>query len=122
MLNFRESAVKRSCGRKKKSAGRGGNGVRLTGRSDERTRASNSRSLRGVQTVQSGLECRRLEDVGSAAREGFARSGGACQPIILIERAENRRGNDTESSWSRVPRRSRIDGKIACRLRDIGSQ
>ena len=57
---------------------------------------SSSRSLRGVQTVESGLECTRLEDVGSAASEGLARSGGACQPIIVMERAENRQGNDTE--------------------------
>ncbi len=82
---------------------------------------SSSRSLRGVETVESGLECTRLEDVGSAASEGFARSGGACQPIIVMERAENRQGNDAESSWNRVPRRSKIDGKIARRLRDIGS-
>ena len=32
-----------------------------------RTHVSSSRSLRGVQTVETGLECRRLEDVGSAA-------------------------------------------------------
>ena len=34
-----------------------------------RTHVSSSRSLRGVQTAGSGLECRRLEDVGSAASE-----------------------------------------------------
>ncbi len=81
-----------------------------------------SRSVRSVQTVESGLECTRLEDVGSAASEGFTWSGGACQPIIVMERAENQQGNDTESSWNRVPQRSRINGKIAHRLRDIGSQ
>ena len=42
-----------------------------------RTYVSSSRSLYGVQTVEIGLACRRLEDVGSAASEGFARSGGA---------------------------------------------
>ncbi len=87
-----------------------------------RTHVSSPRSVRVVQTVESGLEYRRLEDVGSAASEGFGRSDGACQPIIVMERAKNQHGNDTESSWNRVPRRSRIDGKIARRLRDIGSQ
>ena len=79
-------------------------------------------ALRGAETVERGRESRRLQDGGSPASEGFARSGNACQPIIVMERAENRQGNDAESSWNRVPRRSKIDGKIARRLRDIGSQ
>ena len=65
---------------------------------------SSSRSLSGVETVESELERRRLEDIGSVAAESFARSGGACQAIIVIERAENGQGNDTGSSWNRVSR------------------
>ena len=52
-----------------------------------RTQVWSSRSVRSAQNVESGLECRRLEDAGSAASEGFARSDGGCQPIIVMERA-----------------------------------
>ena len=81
-----------------------------------------SRSLRGVQIIESGLGCRHLEGVGRLASEVFARSGGACQTIIVMERAENLSRNDVASIWNRVPRRSRVDGKIARRLRDVGSE
>ena len=85
------------------------------------THVSSSRSLRGVETVESS-RADASKTVEALRLRASLRSGGACQPIIVMERAENRQGNDAESSWNRVPRRSGIDRKVARRLRDIGSQ
>ena len=58
------------------------------------THVSSSKSLRGVQIVENGLECIRLEDVGSAASEGFA-------PVRRRVPTDNRDGARRESAGKR---------------------